>query len=49
MEIELDLTHEQLAWLAAQVSAGLFPSMEAAAQQAIADHIAQAIAQNDKR
>ncbi len=40
MSITLHLTEEQQAWLAAQVAAGVFPSVEAAAQQAIAQRIA---------
>lgn len=41
MDITLDLTDEQRRWLAAQVAAGKFPSMEAAAQHAIAERMAQ--------
>jgi antitoxin ParD1/3/4 len=40
MNITIRLTDEQQAWLAAQVSAGAFPTIEAAVQQAIAERMA---------
>jgi antitoxin ParD1/3/4 len=47
MTIRLDLTPEQNAWLAARVAAGEFPSIEVAAQQAIAESMQRDAAQVD--
>ena len=41
MTITITLTDEQQAWLAAQVDAGAFPSIEAAARQAIDERMAE--------
>lgn len=49
MKITITLTDEQQAWLAGRVSAGAFPSIEAAAQQIIAERVADMIAHADIR
>ena len=40
MNLTIALTDEQQAWLAAQVAAGAFPTMEAAVQQVLAERMA---------